>query len=39
MPVMRSLLIALSSSRRLQDAVVRVPASRRVARRFVAGED
>ncbi len=38
MPVMRSLLIALSHNRALQAAIVRVPLSRRMARRFVAGE-
>jgi proline dehydrogenase len=38
MPVMRTGLIALSRSRALQDAIVRIPLSRRMARRFVAGE-
>jgi proline dehydrogenase len=32
------MLIALSHNRPLQDAIVRVPVSRRMARRFVAGE-
>jgi proline dehydrogenase len=39
MPVLRSTLIALSHNRALQDAIVRVPWSRRMARRFVAGEE
>jgi proline dehydrogenase len=38
MPIMRSTLIALSRSKALQDLIVRVPVSRRMARRFVAGE-
>ncbi len=38
MPVLRSVLIALSRNRQLQDLIVRFPVSRRVARRFVAGE-
>ena len=38
MPVMRTGLIALSRSRALQHAIVRIPLSRRMARRFVAGE-
>ena len=38
MPVMRTTLIALSRNRALQDAIVRIPISRRMARRFVAGE-
>jgi proline dehydrogenase len=38
MPIMRSALIALSRSTTLRDLIVRVPVSRRVARRFVAGE-
>ena len=38
MSVMRTILIAFSHNRVLQDAIVRVPVSRRVARRFVAGE-
>ena len=38
MPMMRSVLIALSRSRALQNAVVHIPFSRRMARRFVAGE-
>jgi proline dehydrogenase len=38
MPIMRTALISLSHSRALQDAIVRVPVSRRMARRFVAGE-
>jgi proline dehydrogenase len=38
MPIMRSMLIALSRNPLLQDAIVRVPLSRRMARRFVAGE-
>jgi proline dehydrogenase len=35
---LRSVLIALSRNRALQEAIVRVPLSRRMARRFVAGE-
>jgi proline dehydrogenase len=38
MPLMRSVLIALSHNRRLQELIVQVPVSRRMARRFVAGE-
>jgi proline dehydrogenase len=38
MPIMRSALIALSRSATLRDLIVRVPVSRRMARRFVAGE-
>ncbi len=38
MPVLRSALIALSHSALLQDAIVRFPISRHMARRFVAGE-
>jgi proline dehydrogenase len=38
MPIMRSFLIALSRSQLLQQAIVRIPVSRRMARRFVAGE-
>jgi proline dehydrogenase len=38
MSIMRTALIALSKNKTLQDLIVRVPASRRVARRFVAGE-
>jgi proline dehydrogenase len=38
MPFMRSLLIALARSQALQNAIVRIPVSRRMARRFVAGE-
>jgi len=38
MPIMRTALISLSHNRALQDAIVRVPVSRRMARRFVAGE-
>jgi proline dehydrogenase len=38
MPVMRSVLIALSRNKVLQDIIVRVPVSRRMARRFVSGE-
>ncbi len=38
MNAMRSALIALSANATLQDAIVRIPISRRVARRFVAGE-
>jgi len=38
MPIMRTALISLSRNRALQDAIVRVPVSRRMARRFVAGE-
>ena len=38
MSLLRTTLIALSHSRTLQDLIVRVPVSRRMARRFVAGE-
>ena len=38
MPVMRTTLIALSKNKSLQDLIVRVPISRQMARRFVAGE-
>jgi proline dehydrogenase len=38
MPVMRTALITLSRSRALQDLIVRLPVSRQMARRFVAGE-
>ncbi len=38
MAVMRSVLIALSKNRTLRDLIVRVPVSRRMARRFVPGE-
>jgi len=38
MPIMRTTLIALSKNRALQDLIVRVPVTRRMARRFVAGE-
>ncbi len=38
MSLMRTTLIALSRSRWLQDLIVRVPVSRRMARRFVSGE-
>jgi proline dehydrogenase len=38
MPIMRTALISLSHSRALQKAIVRVPVTRRMARRFVAGE-
>lgn len=38
MPIMRTALIALSKNKTLQDLIVRVPMSRRMARRFVAGE-
>ncbi|MCX7707732.1 MAG: proline dehydrogenase family protein [Anaerolineae bacterium] len=38
MPVLRSILIALSRNKQLQDLIVRFPVSRRMARRFVAGE-
>jgi proline dehydrogenase len=38
MPIMRTALISLSHNRALQDAIVRVPVTRRMARRFVAGE-
>lgn len=38
MPLLRSTLIALSHNRAIQDLIVRVPVSRRMARRFVAGE-
>lgn len=38
MPVMRTALIALSRNKTLQDLIVRVPVSRKMAMRFVAGE-
>lgn len=38
MPILRSTLIALSRNKALQDLIVRMPVSRRMARRFVAGE-
>jgi proline dehydrogenase len=38
MPVMRTTLIALSKSKALQELIVRIPVSRKMARRFVAGE-
>ncbi|PKO23306.1 MAG: proline dehydrogenase [Chloroflexi bacterium HGW-Chloroflexi-1] len=38
MSLMRTALIALSRNHALQDLIVRVPVSRRMARRFVAGE-
>lgn len=38
MPIMRTTLIALSKNKTLQELIVRVPISRRMARRFVAGE-
>lgn len=38
MPIMRTALIALSKNKILQDLIVRFPVSRRMARRFVAGE-
>ena len=38
MPVMRTALIALSHNKTLQDLIVRVPVSRKMAMRFVAGE-
>jgi proline dehydrogenase len=38
MPVMRTALIALSRNKTLQDMIVRVPVSRKMAMRFVAGE-
>jgi len=38
MSVMRPALIALSRNRALQGMIVRIPVSRRMARRFVAGE-
>lgn len=38
MPVMRTALIALSRNKALQDLIVRVPISRKMARRFVSGE-
>lgn len=38
MSIMRTTLIALSKNKTLQDLIVRVPISRRMARRFVAGE-
>ena len=38
MSVMRTTLIALSKNKQLQDLIVRIPVSRQMARRFVAGE-
>jgi proline dehydrogenase len=38
MPVVRTALIALSRNKTVQDLIVRVPVSREMARRFVAGE-
>lgn len=38
MPIMRTTLIALSKNKTLQDLIVRIPVSRKMARRFVAGE-
>jgi proline dehydrogenase len=38
MPLMRTALIALSRNKTLQHLIVRVPVSRRMAMRFVAGE-
>lgn len=38
MPVMRTALIALSRNKTLQNLIVRIPISRKMARRFVAGE-
>jgi len=38
MSIMRTTLIALSKNKGLQDLIVRVPISRQMARRFVAGE-
>ncbi len=38
MSVMRTILIALSRNRALQDLIVRIPVSRRMSRRFIAGE-
>ena len=38
MSVMRTALIALSRNKALQDLIVRVPISRKMARRFVSGE-
>ncbi|MGQ9839806.1 MAG: proline dehydrogenase family protein [Anaerolineae bacterium] len=38
MPILRTVLIALSRNKQLQDLIVRFPVSRRMARRFVAGE-
>jgi proline dehydrogenase len=38
MSVMRTTLIALSKNKTLQDLIMRVPISRQMARRFVAGE-
>ncbi len=38
MSVMRSVLIALSHNKVLQGSIMRVPAARRMARRFVSGE-
>lgn len=38
MPIMRTALISLSRNRALQDAIVKVPIARSMARRFVPGE-
>ena len=38
MPLLRTALIALSRNETLQDLITRVPASRKMAQRFVAGE-
>lgn len=38
MSLLRSTLIALSRNRTLQELIIRVPVSRRMARRFVSGE-
>ncbi len=38
MPVMRTALIALSRNKTLQNLIVKIPISRKMARRFVAGE-
>lgn len=38
MSIMRTVLIALSHNKTVQNLIIRVPVSRRMARRFVAGE-
>ena len=38
MSIMRTTLIALSKNKTLQDLIVRIPVSRKMARRFVPGE-
>ncbi len=38
MPILRTALIALSKNKAIQDLIVRIPVSRKMARRFIAGE-